>query len=189
MKKIALGIVAIAALSSGVACRKKPVTEPTPQRVADSVARERARLDSIARAEAENARLSADRAREENLRAQQQLRSAQQTMAAPIYFELDDADLTPEAVGILEAKAAIMLRQPLMRIRITGHTDEQGSDEYNLALGMRRAASVKHFLVERGIDAGRFETATRGEEEPAAQGHDESAWSKNRRCEFIVISR
>jgi peptidoglycan-associated lipoprotein len=163
-----LFLLAFAVVPFASACRKKPVNAPAPKAVADSIARERARLDSIARADAENARAAAERAREENMRAQQQTRSVLATITAPIYFELDDADLTPEAVGVLEA-------------------NEQGSDEYNLALGMRRAAEAKRFLVERGIAEGRIEVATRGEEEPAVSGHGETAWSRNRRDEFVVL--
>jgi peptidoglycan-associated lipoprotein len=185
-----LFLIALAVLPLASACRKKPVNAPTPKAVADSIARERARLDSITRADAENARTAAERTREENMRAQQQsTRSVQTTMAAPIYFELDDADLTPEAIGVLEAKVAILQRDRNMRIRITGHTDEQGSDEYNIALGMRRASETKRFLVDRGVAENRIEVATRGEEEPAVSGHDETAWSRNRRAEFIILSR
>ncbi|MEO7085303.1 MAG: OmpA family protein [Gemmatimonadaceae bacterium] len=68
------------------------------------------------------------------------------------------------------------------------HADERGSDEYNLALGMRRASVVKQFLVQRGIDAGRLETISNGEERPVCQDHDESCWSKNRRDEFTVTT-
>lgn len=184
-----LVLIAIAVIPMASACRKKPATAPSPTSVADSVARDAARTDSIARAEAENVRAASERARDENIRAQQQNRSVQSTLAAPVYFELDGADITPEAVGVLEAKVAIIQRERSMRIRITGHADERGSDEYNIALGMRRAAEVKRFMADRGVDASRVEIATRGEEEPADPGHDETAWSKNRRADFIILSR
>jgi peptidoglycan-associated lipoprotein len=75
-----------------------------------------------------------------------------------------------------------------VRLRIAGHTDDRGSDEYNLALGQRRAASVQRYLVSRGLKTSRFETVSFGKERPAAQSENEDAWSKNRRGEFEVIA-
>lgn len=187
LKSGKLILVGVALVFAGTACRKKPKTAPAPT-AADVVATERQRLDSIA--SAEEARAAAERAREANMDAQQQsTRSVQTTMAAPIYFELDNADLAPEAIGVLEAKVLILRRELPMRIRITGHTDDRGSDEYNVALGMRRAAETKRFLVERGIAGSRIDIATRGEEEPSVEGQDETAWSRNRRAEFVIIAR
>ncbi len=181
-------LVGLAVVMTVSACRKKPKTAPVPSETTSAAQREQQRLDSIAAAE--EARAAAERAREENMRAQQQSsRSTQTTIAAPIYFELDDADITPEAVGVLEAKVIVLRRELGMRIRITGHTDSRGSDEYNVALGMRRAAETKRFLVDRGIAGSRIDIATRGEEEPAVSGEDETAWSRNRRAEFAIISR
>lgn len=170
------------------ACRKKPKTAPAPTETATALQIEQARRDSIAAAEA--ARAAAERTREENMRAQNQTSgSSQATMAAPIYFELDDTDLTPESIGTLEAKVVVMRRELGMRIRITGHTDNRGSDEYNVALGMRRAAEAKRFMVDRGIADSRIDISTRGEEEPAVSGEDETAWSRNRRAEFAITAR
>lgn len=187
LKSGKLVLVGIALVFAASACRKKPATAPAPTGTADEAARERIRRDSIAAAE--EARAASERAREENMRAQQSTRSVQTTIAAPIYFELDDADLTPEAIGVLEAKILILRRELRMRIRVTGHTDNRGSDEYNVALGMRRAAETKRFLVDRGIAGSRIDIATRGEEEPAVSGEDETAWSRNRRAEFAIIAR
>ena len=188
MKTGKLLLVGLALVVSASACRKKPTVAPLPSAATEEANRERARKDSIAAAE--EARAAAERAREENMRAQQQsTRSVQTTIAAPVYFELDDASLTPEAIGVLEAKVIILRREPGMRIRVTGHTDDRGSDEYNIALGMRRAAETKRFLVDRGIAGSRIDIATRGEEEPAVQGANEFAWSRNRRAEFSIVGR
>ena len=73
-------------------------------------------------------------------------------------------------------------------IRVAGHTDERGSDEYNLALGQRRAAAVKAYLVQHGIPETRIETVSYGEERPIAQGSDESAFLQNRRAEFEITA-
>lgn len=181
-------LVGIAVMLTVSACKKKPKTAPVPDGPISTAQREQNRIDSIAAADA--VRAAAERAREENMRAQQQTsRSTQTTIAAPIYFELDGADLTPEAIGVLEAKVLVMRRELGMRIRITGHTDDRGSDEYNVALGMRRAAETKRFLVDRGIAGSRIDIATRGEEEPSVTGEDETAWSRNRRAEFSITSR
>jgi peptidoglycan-associated lipoprotein len=73
--------------------------------------------------------------------------------------------------------------------QIEGHCDERGSIEYNLALGDKRAQSVKNYLVQLGVETARITTVSYGEEKPAAEGHDESTWSKNRRAEFVVSSK
>jgi len=96
--------------------------------------------------------------------------------------------LTEASRAAVEAKAPVLLRHPDMHIRIVGHTDSQGSDEYNLALGLRRAAETKRYLAALGVDESRMEIVTMGEERPAVQGHTQEAYALNRRCEFEVIS-
>ena len=108
------------------------------------------------------------------------------TLAQPIYFGYDRAELTPEAMRTLDAKIALLREDPSLRLSISGHADERGSDEYNLALGMRRATAAKRYLAMAGLDDGRFETVSYGEERPADMGHDEAAWKQNRRAEFGV---
>src|SRR6266581_2901774 len=109
-------------------------------------------------------------------------------VAAMIHFDYDKANIRSEDAGTLDQKVAILQANPELKIRVGGHCDERGSDEYNLALGNRRAQAAKQYLVSHGIDAGRIETQSWGEEKPLAQGHDEAAWSQNRRDEFEVIS-
>ena len=108
-------------------------------------------------------------------------------LAAMIHFDYDKANIRSNDAGTLDEKVAILQANPNLRIRIHGHCDERGSDEYNLALGNRRAQSGKQYLVSHGIDAGRIETQSWGEERPLVDGHDESAWSQNRRDEFEII--
>jgi peptidoglycan-associated lipoprotein len=103
-----------------------------------------------------------------------------------IHFALDRADLDAEARAALEAKAEILQASPNLTLRIAGHADERGSDEYNLALSKRRSTEAKRFLVSRGVDPSRLETVGYGEEQPLANGTDEAAWSMNRRDEFAV---
>jgi len=104
-----------------------------------------------------------------------------------IHFDLDKSNIRGDDMGALDQKVAILQANPDLRIRIGGHCDERGSDEYNLALGNRRAQAAKQYLVSHGIDAGRIERS-RGRGTAAVDGHDESAWSQNRRDEFEPIS-
>ena len=101
-----------------------------------------------------------------------------------IYFAFDDFTLSTEAQDRLNALSNEMKSSGSAVVQIEGHCDERGSIEYNLALGERRAESVKSYLVRLGVDANRVTTISYGEERPAAMGHDEGSWSKNRRAEF-----
>jgi peptidoglycan-associated lipoprotein len=110
------------------------------------------------------------------------------TMSDRIHFDYNVADIKSDDRGRLDTKAQLMKQFGALHIRITGHCDERGSDEYNIALGMRRANAAKDYLVQAGIDASRIEVASLGREQPIDPGHDESAWSKNRRDEFDIIA-
>ncbi|GAB4249007.1 MAG: hypothetical protein Kow00109_25070 [Acidobacteriota bacterium] len=104
----------------------------------------------------------------------------------PVFFAYDSAELSAEAKAILEENSRWFRRYPDARIIIEGHCDERGTEEYNLALGDRRAQAAKNYLVQLGISADRIETISYGEERPFALGHDESAWRLNRRAHFVV---
>jgi peptidoglycan-associated lipoprotein len=108
------------------------------------------------------------------------------TLEARIHFDFDQSALTDAGRRGLTDKAEILRAIPSLTLRIEGHADERGSDEYNLALSNRRAVTAKRFLVEWGISADRLETAGYGEEQPLAQGENEGAWASNRRDEFRV---
>ncbi len=101
-----------------------------------------------------------------------------------IYFEYDSFVLTSRSKGDLNKHVEWLNTNSSRNIQVEGHCDERGTTEYNLALGERRAASVKDYLVSKGISAGRISTISYGEERPATAGSDESAWSQNRRAEF-----
>lgn len=109
-------------------------------------------------------------------------------ITGPIYFDYDRTAIRADAAATLERKLGWLRANPRMRIRIEGHADERGSDEYNLALTQRRAASAKNWLVARGIAADRFEAVGYGEERPVCTGHDESCWQRNRRADFVIIT-
>ena len=105
-----------------------------------------------------------------------------------IYFEYDMDELRDDARATLDAKLPLLNLNKQLRFRISGHSDERGSDEYNIALGRRRAETTKRYLTDRGIDASRIETTSFGRERPAVQGTSEEAWSKNRRAEFEIVT-
>jgi len=102
----------------------------------------------------------------------------------PVYFDYDSYTLSPAAQQVLARNAAMLVQESALTITIEGHCDERGSDEYNLALGAQRATSVKDYLVTIGISANRLATISYGEERPAVNGSDDTAWSKNRRAAF-----
>ncbi len=104
-----------------------------------------------------------------------------------IYFDFDKSDLKPEARAILRKKADWLLKHPEYSVRIEGNCDERGTNEYNLALGQRRADAAKRFLVALGVDESRISTISYGEERPVDPRHCEEAWAKNRRDEFKLI--
>jgi peptidoglycan-associated lipoprotein len=104
-----------------------------------------------------------------------------------IFFDFDQYVLTPEARDILADNAAYIKANPGIKVRIEGHCDERGSDEYNLALGERRAQAAQKYLVSLGIDPNRLDIISYGEEKPLDSGNDEAAWAKNRRAEFVVV--
>lgn len=105
-----------------------------------------------------------------------------------VYFEYDSDAIRADAQASLEKKVPLLAANPAVKLQIAGHCDNRGTDEYNLALGRRRAEMVKRFLTDRGIDASRIETISFGAERPAVQGEGEDAWSKNRRDEFQITA-
>jgi len=105
-----------------------------------------------------------------------------------VYFDYDRATIRDDQKPALRADAAVIRGNSDWRqVVVEGHCDERGSEEYNLALGERRANSVKQYLIDSGVPASRLDTVSFGESKPAVQGHDESAWKWNRRTEFRVI--
>jgi peptidoglycan-associated lipoprotein len=102
-----------------------------------------------------------------------------------IYYDLDKFDVKDEYRSLLEAHAKYLRENPTARMMIQGNTDERGSREYNVALGQRRSDGVKKMLTLLGARENQIETVSLGEEKPQADGHDESAWSKNRRSDIL----
>jgi len=184
--------MAVLSVVAADACHKAPPPAPTPaptpapgpnadsaQRARDEAAR-RAAEDAARRRAADSAAAAARNAAAAG--------SARAALTAAVHFDYDQSDLRPEDRAILDAKIPILQANADVKIRVAGHTDERGSDEYNLALGQRRAAAVKRYLVDHGIADARIETISYGEERPVAQGSDETAYAQNRRAEFEITA-
>lgn len=105
----------------------------------------------------------------------------------PVYFNFDDSTLTEEARGNLGSTVDCLKARKVNRVRVEGHADERGSTDYNLALGQRRAETVRSYLSKVGYSSGDITTISYGEERPASTGSDESAWSQNRRAEIVTV--
>lgn len=196
MKSVSLLLVlGLSVATVATSCGGNPSPQNTSPAVDTAAENQRAR-DSIAAAQAEADRLA--REEQERLARQREAdslaalsRSGEEVrnmLAAMIHFDLDKSNVRSDDMGALDQKVAILQANPDLRIRIGGHCDERGSDEYNLALGNRRAQAAKQYLVSHGIDGSRIETQSWGEERPLVDGHDETAWSQNRRAEFEVTS-
>ena len=146
------------------------------RRMADSLAA--AARDSAARANAAAANATTAAARAE----------AERMFADQIHFEYDKFDIRPEDQTILDWKARLLLANPSMTLQISGHADDRGSDEYNLALGNRRAGAAKRYLVNKGVPEGRMVIDSYGEERPLDTAATEEAWARNRRDEFALTA-
>ncbi|MGQ0712675.1 MAG: OmpA family protein [Gemmatimonadaceae bacterium] len=108
------------------------------------------------------------------------------TMSQQIYFPFNSAHLTSASRALLREKAAILERNPALTLTLTGHADARGAADYNQRLSERRAAAVRAFLIEAGIEEERLTSEGRGEEVPAVEGSGEGVWQQNRRVEFVV---
>ena len=193
MTRRTLLLSVLAATVSLGACRGKPEPAPAPAPVAAPVqpagpsaaeiaAAEAAkrRADSI---DAANRAASAARAAAA-AEAERVAASMKETLAKPVYFDYDKDFIRDDAKADLDAKAAILSANPTVTYLVVGHTDEQGTAEYNLALGQRRAAQVKRYLAAKGIDEARLSTQSMGDTQPASRGTDEASYALNRRAEF-----
>lgn len=115
-----------------------------------------------------------------------ELRKREGIKLSTIYFSFDDYSLSEQAKKTLIENAAWLTNNPQKTIIIEGHCDERGTEEYNIALGGRRANSAKKYLINLGVNPDQLSTISYGEERPADLGHNEDAWAKNRRADFVM---
>jgi peptidoglycan-associated lipoprotein len=140
----------------------------------------RARADSI-----ERVRVAEGLASREGAATSSRLRTE---LSDAVNFEVAADRIDSDGGASLDRKVAILKANPTIRLQITGACDERGSEAYNQRLGDRRAASVKEYLIARGIDAGRLDARSAGEGTPIDHGSNEAAWAKNRRADFVIVS-
>ena len=176
-------LMLLAAAAFAVACGGQPAPEepapeptpvaepaPAPEPVDDSAERERMERERVAK------------------EAEERSRAVAADLATMINFEYDQAVVRQADQATLDRKAVILNANPNVKLRISGHADERGSDEYNLALANRRAAAAKRYLENKGVDGSRLDVISYGEERPLNPGSDETAYAQNRRDEFEVTS-
>jgi len=189
MRYRTLVVTVLAAVLVVSACRTEEPPPPAPTGPsADQLAAEEAARVAAAAAAAEEARLAAEAEAERARLARERaaLEAARTTLTERVHFDYDMAEIRPDAERMLREKLSILRASPDVRLRIEGHCDERGSNEYNDALGNRRAQAVVEFFTASGIDDGRFSIVSFGEDRPLRNQSNEGSWSQNRRAEFII---
>ncbi|SOB57137.1 Peptidoglycan-associated lipoprotein [Pseudodesulfovibrio profundus] len=181
---LAVLVVLAMALMVGAGCAKKTTSSTPPDsqvEVTDDSswtpppAPEEKKVDEAA--------LAAEAAERE---ARAKAEAVEELTSVTILFDFDSYELSEEARSMLALKANIMRQYDDVRVVIEGHCDERGTEEYNLALGERRARAAYEHLVILGVAPERMSLVSFGEEQPVDPGHNETAWAKNRRAEFVV---
>ena len=192
IRKNAVLSLVVMLVSAGLgACRKKPEAAPVPTTVAVSDGASQRRADSLASDAARRRADSLAMARGDNTTpgdAQRVQTVLKQTLTQRVFFDYDKDVLRDDARLVLDAKASVLEANPAITLVITGHTDEQGTAEYNLALGQRRAAQVKRYLVSKGVQESRLSVQSLGDSQPLATGTDAASYEQNRRAEFEPLN-
>jgi peptidoglycan-associated lipoprotein len=166
-----------------VGCAKKQVATTTATPAAAAAT---GMTDDERARQAEQDRLRQEALLEEQRKAAAMKQAVSELETNLVYFEFDSFELKAESRTVLQRKAEVLKAYPALAMTIEGHCDERGTEEYNLALGQRRAQAVADFLALLGIEGGRLKTVSFGEERPAVAESNEAAWAKNRRAEFKV---
>ena len=189
LKKVAPVAVAIVMLVAAAACgsKKAPALEPLPAPTPDAVApppAPRANPTPIA-----DATPAVPPLRDDGVSSSSLDDLNRNSPLRPVFYALDSSDIDPTAKAALDADAAVLRQNSSWVVTVEGHCDERGTPEYNLALGDRRAAAAVAYLRSLGIGADRMKTVSYGKEFPFDPGHDEAAWSKNRRAHFVITAK
>lgn len=186
------GFVVLSLFALGCAASKPVVTvdeAAAKAKAEEEAARLKAEAEAKAKAEAEakareaQLKAEAEAAAKAKAEAEAAIQAARQLSA--IYFDFDKYNIRDDQQPILAGHGEKLAKAGEVKLILEGHCDERGTVEYNLALGQRRADSVKNFLVRAGIDPERLNTISYGKERPVDPGHNEAAWAKNRRVEFV----
>ena len=203
-KKCFVVILVLLLALVALGCPKKTVMREEPSATQSAADRERARLEAEQALREKEAREREAREREEAARrAQAEFEKSlvakkypgiegevlESSLLKDIYFDFDRYDVRSQDTETLKQNAALLTKYPNVKIQVEGHCDERGTQEYNLALGERRANSAKRYLASLGIPSDRVSIISYGEERPFDPGHTEEAWAKNRRAHFVILSR
>jgi len=167
----------------------KAEAERAAKAEAERAAREREQREAEAKAREEAAKKELEKSLTAKKEAGIEGVVFESSLLKDVYFDYDKYDTRPGDVAILKENAAMLKKYPTVKIQIEGHCDERGTNEYNLALGERRANSTKNYLISLGIPSDRISTISYGEEKPLDPGHREEAWAKNRRAHTIIVSK
>ena len=183
MKKV-LWLVFIGLIAVGLTVSCKPKTKPvvptTPQ------VKEQPKVEKVV----EPAPVKKPEMTEEELFMNKSLEALNKEKPLQmIYFDYDKYFIRDDAKSVLEANAAWMKKWPTTKILVEGHCDERGTEEYNLALGDKRSKSAHEYLLSLGVPAERMKTISYGKSQPLDMGHNEAAWAKNRRGQFLIIEK
>ena len=182
MKKLIVYSLAIVLIFSlAVACKKKPkeVPPPPPQ------VQEQPKVEKVEPPVVQEPQLT-----EEEIFLQKSLDQInREKPLGTVYFDYDRAVIRDDARATLDGNAAWLKRFRTAKILVEGHCDERGTEEYNLALGEKRAKAAQDYLLSSGISADRIKIISYGKSQPINPGHDESAWQMNRRAQFLIIEK
>jgi peptidoglycan-associated lipoprotein len=183
-------LVGVAIVAAG-ACHKKPVLAPPappPGETAPLARTNPGTRDNADSAQAERERLERERLdRERRAHEAADREAMMRALEASVHFEYDRSDLSEASRIVLDAKVRVLAAHPEIRLRIVGHTDDRGSDEYNQALGQRRSAAAHRYLTMRGVAAVRLDYVSVGEGRPRCPESTEACRAENRRAEFEII--
>ncbi len=182
MKKLIVFTLAIVLVFSfAVSCKKKPkeVPPPPPQ------TQEQPKVEKVEAPVVQEPQLT-----EEELFLQKSLDQINsEKPLGTIYFDYDRAVIRDDARTILDGNAAWMKKFKSVKVQVQGHCDERGTEEYNLALGEKRAKAAQDYLLSTGISSNRIQIISYGKSQPINPGHDEAAWQMNRRAQFLIIEK
>jgi peptidoglycan-associated lipoprotein len=182
MKKLIIYALAIVLVFSfAVSCKKKPkeVPPPPPQE------QEQPKVEKVEAPVVQEPQLT-----EEEIFLQKTLDQInREKPLAAVYFDYDKALIRDDARPVLDTNATWLKKFRTVKILIEGHCDERGTEEYNLALGEKRAKSTQDYLLTLGIGSDRIKIISYGKSQPINPGHDEAAWQMNRRAQFLVIEK
>ena len=171
----------------------KKAEEPVTEREKAAAAEKEAREKELAKIREEEAKRAKEKEFEKSLVAKKEPgiegEVFESRLLKDINFDFDKYDIRPKDAENLKENAALLSKYPKVKIQIEGHCDERGTNEYNLALGERRANAAKKYLVSVGIATDRISIISYGEEKPLDPGHNEEAWAKNRRDHFVILSK